>query len=120
MGKYNPIFYLYYRMAILYESTYWASRSMTGCLCLNMWTACIAITGYFDELVGFGSVIISLLLDMYAGCNFRKIVRLYYGESEECRENGNVFTVLYIIASMLLFLWSLGFFEDFHLNPYFR
>ena len=102
MGKYNPIFYLYYRMVRLYESTFFASRSLTLCLCVTMWALFKLVTGYIDEIGIFGSVIISILLDMYAGSNFRKIVRLYYGESEECRVRGNVFTVLYIIGSILL------------------
>ena len=108
MGKYNPIFYLYYRMVRLYESTFFASRSLTLCLCVTMWALFKLVTGYIDEIGIFGSVIISILLDMYAGSNFRKIVRLYYGESEKCRVIGKSITILYIIVSVPLSFWVIG------------
>lgn len=102
MGKYNPIFYLYYRMIRLYRDRVYASRSMIMCLCFNMWTFYVLVDGNFDEIVGLGIAIIIIFLVMYTDYDLRKIVRLYYGESEECRVRGNVFTVLYIIGSILL------------------
>lgn len=107
---YNPLDYLYYKIAIFnnrYGNSNWNIRNFKWLLSVYS-IAFIVLLNLPDELYMVAAIVIILLIFMatlYVSARYRKIFRKYIGESETSRDIGNLVVGAFAAFPFMLLIW---------------